>query len=69
MKKGGQQDDNALFPGKFLGKLGCLCSSSFLAMRVINNSALLVCHSLNWYDTLDFWGYSSCFDSSCPLLG
>lgn len=67
VKKRGQQDDNALFPGKFLGRLLMLCC--FLAMLVKDNSALLVCHSLNWYDTLDFWGYSSCFDSRRPLLG
>lgn len=66
-KKGGQQDDNALFPGKFLGRLLMLCS--FLAVRVKDNSTLLVCHSLNWYDMLDFWGYSSRFDTRRPLLG
>lgn len=68
VKKGGQ-DDNALFPGKFLGRLLMLWSFFFWAVRVKDNSALLVCHSWNWYDMLDFWGYSSCFDSRRPLLG
>lgn len=57
VKKGGQQDDNALFPGKFLGRLFMLCS--YLALRVKDNSsALFLCHSLHWYDMLDFWGCS-----------
>lgn len=45
VKKGGQQDDNALFPGKFLGRLLMLWSFFFWAVRVKDNSALLVCHS------------------------
>lgn len=68
VKKGGQHDDNALFPGKFLGRLFMLCS--YLALRFKDNiSVLLVCHFLNWCDMLAFWGCSSCFDSHQPLLG
>lgn len=68
VKKGGQQDDNALFPGKFLGRLFMLCF--YLALRLKDNSsAQRVCHSVNCYDMLDFWGCSSCFDSHRPLLG
>lgn len=52
VKKGGRQDDNALFPGKFLGRLFMLWS-----LRVKDNSSgLLLCHSLNSCDMLVFWG-------------
>jgi len=68
VKKGGQQDDNALFPGKFLGRLFMLCS--YLALRFKDNSShIFACHSLHWYDMLDLWGCSSCFVSHRPLLG